>query len=334
MRRTSGWSGSRSLYSVVLRQTFPLQVAVIALGLVLPPLAVLPLELQKRVIDEAIPAGDMELLAVLAVIYLGAVGVRTGAKYLVVWIRFWIAEIVARVLRVALVDAQRRRRGAPARRALGAATSIMAGEVEPLGGFAAEALNTPLIQGGTLLGVMGFMAVTEPSLAVIGAAALVVEGALTFLLQHWINILTFKRIRTLRRAGRDIIEASAEAPNGHLVASLHEIRLSYRLRMRMNRLKSMLKVGRNLVDYLAEIAVLIVGAAMVMAGETELGVVVAFLSGVRQLRDPWSELVSFYRRLADARVKYRLVYGVLKAEGPGAARPSRGAHLRAAREEP
>ena len=31
------------------------------------------------------------------------------------------------------------------------------GEVDPLGEFAAEAINTPLIQGATLVAVIGFM---------------------------------------------------------------------------------------------------------------------------------------------------------------------------------
>jgi ABC-type bacteriocin/lantibiotic exporter with double-glycine peptidase domain len=219
---------------------------------------------------------------------------------------------------VALIDAHRRRERAVARRSLGAATSIMAGEVEPIGGFAAEALNTPLIQGGTLLGVVGFMAVTEPILAAVGFAALGAEAILTPIMQHWINVLTYRRIRTLRRASRDLIEASEAGEDGHLVDSLREIRLSYRLRMRMNLLKSLLKVLRNVIEHLAEIAILGIGAAMAMAGETQIGVIVAFLSGLRRVRAPWSELVSFYRRFVDARVKYRLVHSVIRQDRPPA----------------
>jgi hypothetical protein len=36
-------------------------------------------------------------------------------------------------------------------------------------------------------------------------------------------------------------------------------------------------------------------------------VIVAFLRGLKEIRGPWAELVNFYRRLADARVKYHLV---------------------------
>jgi len=317
MRRPARWSGGRSLYSVIMRQTLRLQAVVILVGLALPPLSVIPLELQRRIIDEAIPAGDMARLATLAGLLLAAVGIRSAAKFAVIWARFWIAEIVGRVLRAALVDAHRRRAAPERRKSLGAATSVLTSEVEPLGGFAAEALNTPLIHGGTLLGVLGFMAYTEPALAAVGVAALVTEAVITPILQAWINLLTYRRIRTLRRASRDLIEASEpEHMNGHMIASLHEIRLSYRLRMRMNALKALFKVARNLIDHLAELAVLAIGAVMVMDGSTELGVIVAFLSGLRQLRDPWSELVGFYRRWVDARVKYKLVFGIIDRQTP------------------
>jgi len=313
MERSSSWSGSASLYSVILRQTVPMQILVIVLGLLLPPLAVVPLQLQRRIIDEALPAADIELLLTFVAVYVAATLLRLGIKFVVVYLRGWIAEIVARVLRTALIEARRRlRREGPPPNSLGAAISVMTAEVDPLGEFAAEALNTPLIQGGIMVSVLGFMFVAEPELAAIAIVALVTESLITPLLQHWINILTFKRIRTLRRAGHDLIESTRSEARSSLIDALREVRFTYRLRLRMNFLKALLRVTRNLIDHSAEIAVLGFGVWMVTHGETKIGVVVAFLSGLRQLRDPWSELVSFYRRLVNARVKYRLVYGLIK----------------------
>lgn len=142
------WGGGPGVSAILLRQTFGLQAAAILLGLSLLPLAVVPLELQKRIIDEAIPAADLGALYWLGGLYLAAAMLRAGVKFAVLSLRRWIAEVVARVLRIALVDAQRRRSRAEARRRLGATTSVMAAEVDPIGGFAAQALNTPLLQGG------------------------------------------------------------------------------------------------------------------------------------------------------------------------------------------
>lgn len=314
------WRGSATVYSVILRQTWPLQGLVIGLGLLLPPLAVLPLEIQRRVVDIAIPGKDLEFLAWLAAAYLAVVLVQGAIKFVVIYLRRWIAEIVTRVLRVALVDKRRRQSDRSALQTLGSATSIMAGEVEPIGGFAAEALNTPLIQGGTLLAVFGYMLATEAALAAVGIVALISEALITPIIQHWINLLTYRRIRALRRAGHDLIEATRPGERHALIDSLGEIRLTYRLRLRMNRLKAGLKVIRNLIDSVAEIAVLVIGAWMVTTGATELGVVVAFMTALRRVREPWSELVSFYRRLADARVKYRLIYGQIRP-GPTSSAP-------------
>ncbi|MEO1291274.1 MAG: ABC transporter ATP-binding protein [Pseudomonadota bacterium] len=315
MHRTHGWRPSGSLYSLILAQTFRLQILIIVLGLALPPLVVLPLHLQERIIDEAIPAGDIDQLFWYATLFAAAVGLTSAIKFVITFCRGWIAEIVARVLRATLIDAQRSRRPDHAQSALGDVTSVLTAEVDPLGGFAAEALNTPLIQGGTLLGVFGFMLYVEPVLAVIGIVALLAEATITPILQHYINRLTHERITTLRRAGRDMIEAADPEQHEKAVEGLREVRHTYRVRLTMNLLKAALKIARNLIDHAADIAVIVLGALMVIRGETEIGVVVAFLSGLREVRDPWGELVNFYRRLADARVKYRLVARAISGEG-------------------
>lgn len=320
----SRWSPGPSVYSVILRPTWPLQAAALALGLLLPALAVVPLDLQRRIIDDAIPSADMGLLGTLAAIYVAAIGLRAGLKFAVHVLRGRIAAVVERVLRVTLISARRRARGREGTRSLGAATSVMTAEVEPIGGFAAEALTTPMIQGATLLAVAGFMLANDLRLAAIGIAALATEAVITPVIQHWINMLTFWRIRALRRAGHHVISAAHRGAGRALVPALHEVRRTYRLRLAMVRLKAALKVLRNLIDNLAEIAVLGVGAAMVAAGETQIGVVVAFLAALRRVREPWSELVTFYRSFADARVKYRLVRAQLLPEATGPVTAPRG----------
>jgi ABC-type bacteriocin/lantibiotic exporter with double-glycine peptidase domain len=303
-----------------MRQTARLQIAAMALGLLLPPLAIVPLEMQQRIIDEAIPARDIGLVASLAAFLAGAMLASAALRGAVHYLQGWIVEIVTRVLRISIVSAQRARPASLARSQLGAVTSVMASEVEPLGDFAAEAINTPLIQGGTLASVFGYMFVTEPRLALVGAVALIAEGVVTPILQYRINLLTAERIVRLRRAGLDLIMSTEPGRHHALVPGLGEVRASYRLRLRMNVLKALLKVARHLIERAATVVVLGWGAVMVVNGETELGVVVAFLSGLRQVQGPWSELLDFYRRLADARVKYRLVRAAI-LDGRGAALP-------------
>ena len=217
MRPMRRWTGGISMYSLIARQTARLQAATIVLGLLLPPLAVVPLEVQRRIIDDAIPAGDIGEVTSLAAVLAGAVLAAALIRGLLHYLQGWIVEIVTRILRVSLVSAQRRRPAARARSELGAVTAVMAAEVEPLGDFAAEAINTPLVQGGTLVSVLGYMFVTEPRLAVIGGAALAAEGVLTPLMQERINLLTGERIVRLRRAGLDLIESTEPGRHRALV---------------------------------------------------------------------------------------------------------------------
>ncbi len=314
MRSTSGWTHRTLLYSLIVGQTFWLQAAVILLGLALPVLAVIPLTLQEKIIDDAIPGGDPGLITWLAVQYAGVVLLTSVIKFFVTYIRGWIQEIVSRILRVSIIEAQRHRTGAEATRKLGAVTSVITAEVEDLGGFASEALNTPLIEGGTLLSLLGFIAFSEPRLAAIGLAALVLQAIVTPLLQRRINILTRKRIQSLRRAGLDMIDAAEFGQRPMIVRALYETRRTYRLRLRMNALKGVLKIANNIIMHAATIAVLALGGWLVIQGEIGIGLVVAFLSGLRQIDDHWGELLDFYRRFTDARVKYRLVKGVLADE--------------------
>jgi hypothetical protein len=53
----------------------------------------------------------------------------------------------------------------------------------------------------------------------------------------------------------------------------------------------------------------------VIHARTELGTVVAFISGLNRINDPWDDLVTSFRDMTNARVKYRLIAGVL-AEAP------------------
>jgi ABC-type bacteriocin/lantibiotic exporter with double-glycine peptidase domain len=296
-----------SLYSLIMRETFVLQTATLVIGLALPALAVFPLFLQQRIIDEAIPAADLWMVATLGLLYAGVTTLRAAIKSVIAYLQGWIAEIVSRILRDMLVDAQRRRTHENAHRALGPATSVLTAEVEPLGGFAAEALSTPLIAGFTLFAVVGFMLYSESLLAAIGVAGLLAEAIVTPIVQMHINRLTHRRITALRHAGGAMIRAAPPGRRGHVAAILHGVRTNYRLRMRMNLLKAELKAIRNIIERLADVLVLGVGAAMVIGGDVTLGVVVAFLAALREMRGPWTELVDFYRRFSDAFIKHRLV---------------------------
>ena len=49
-----------------------------------------------------------------------------------------------------------------------------------------------------------------------------------------------------------------------------------------------------------------------MTGQTEVGTVVAFVSGLSRLNDPWGDLVTWFRDLTVTGTKYRLISGAVR----------------------
>ena len=85
------------------------------------------------------------------------------------------------------------------------------------------------------------------------------------------------------------------------------IRSIFHARMRIILLKYLAKGVNNLVGHLGPIGILLLGGWMVIEGRTDLGIVVAFISGFEKIMDPARELLNFYRRMAQIRVQYRLI---------------------------
>jgi ABC-type bacteriocin/lantibiotic exporter with double-glycine peptidase domain len=70
----------------------------------------------------------------------------------------------------------------------------------------------------------------------------------------------------------------------------------------------------NLTHQFGVISVLLVGGWYVLEHQLDVGTVVAFISGLKQVNEPWGDLVDYFREMTVSQVKYRLIAGVL--EGP------------------
>jgi ABC-type bacteriocin/lantibiotic exporter with double-glycine peptidase domain len=63
----------------------------------------------------------------------------------------------------------------------------------------------------------------------------------------------------------------------------------------------------NLLHHLGVASVLAIGGWFVVQGQTEVGTVVAFITGLAKIVDPWGDLVSWFRDLMATRTKYGLI---------------------------
>jgi ABC-type bacteriocin/lantibiotic exporter with double-glycine peptidase domain len=63
----------------------------------------------------------------------------------------------------------------------------------------------------------------------------------------------------------------------------------------------------NLSTQLQIIGALVVGGWAVHEGRLEIGGVVAFISGIGRITDPWGDLVNYFRDVNITQVKYALL---------------------------
>src|SRR5207244_4132177 len=79
------------------------------------------------------------------------------------------------------------------------------------------------------------------------------------------------------------------------------------LDMGIFRLKFTMNFFMNLCSHLQIVSALLIGGWWVYTDRLEIGGVVAFISGIGRLNDPWGDLVNYFRDISVTQVKYRLL---------------------------
>src|SRR6202023_1583379 len=121
-------------------------------------LEVVPLELQRRIVNDLVKHRDFWLVVVLCAVYAGTVLVQGGAKLVLNVYRSWVGERATRDLRrrvrVLVSSPSSASSGSEAQ---GVQASMIVAEVEPIGGFVGASVSEPLLQAGVLLSVLAYM---------------------------------------------------------------------------------------------------------------------------------------------------------------------------------
>src|SRR3546814_11847350 len=113
-----------------------------------------PLELQRRVVNDAIGGGNVRLLVLLASIYLAVVLLQVGLKYLLRMYQNWVGESATRYTRMHLSRLNAARRSDGPGESGGRAAAIIGAEVEQLGAFVGESVSEPLVNLGILAALL------------------------------------------------------------------------------------------------------------------------------------------------------------------------------------
>jgi ABC-type multidrug transport system fused ATPase/permease subunit len=305
----------REFYAFVWRSSASRQIVLIVLAIMAAVLAAVPLELQRHIINTLAGHERAERLALLCGGYLIAALGISGLKYIVNIKSAGLGEFMIRSLREQILSSgppisSDKTPGEPANNQSGTFVTMVATEAEAVGKFVGDCISTPIVQAGTLISVLGYMLYTEPLLGLVVLLIAVPQFFLVPMIQRRINTQVRERVRTLRHAG-DLIVDEMQGGRGSPGSLTGEIGKAfetiYGVRLRVFKLKFGLKLLVGGLQSVGVFALLFAGGIMVLNGKTEIGIVVAFISGLDRVLDPWRELIAFVRSTSAAKVQFDLI---------------------------
>jgi ABC-type multidrug transport system fused ATPase/permease subunit len=301
-----------SLFRFIWRLSAGDQLWIGVLAIAVAILDTVPIEVQRRAVNAITHGHDFTLILTLALIYAAIVLVQGGVKLLMNIYRSWVSENAVRELRL-LVERSTQEREEPIdpeRR--GVEISMIVAESEPVGGFIGGSVSQPLQQIGILVSVLGYLAFIQPLMALVSFLVFAPQFVFVPLIQKAVNKRVQRRISILRGASADLVALEQEgAPD------MQEKRFDrvFAVDMGVLKLKFSLNFLMNLTHHLGVAVVLAQGGWLVVHGQTQVGTVVAFISGLSTINDPWGDLVTWYQDLMVTRAKYDLIAGaVLRGE--------------------
>ncbi|WIM14453.1 ABC transporter ATP-binding protein [Enhydrobacter sp.] len=303
----------QTLMGYVVRCSGRHQVGLAVLAAGVFGLSSVPLELQRRIVNDAIKSGSGRTILWLALAYVAVALLEQGLKLALNVYRSWVSEDAVRTLRKTLCTLDEGEPAAanpaPARDdgETGTHAAMVVAEAEPIGGFVGMAISEPLMQLGTLVSVVGYMAYIEPWTLVLSLGLLGPQMLFVPPMQRAINRRAGARIRTIRHVGGDIVESGAPEED--------RIERVFALNMGIYRIKFSMNLAMNFMHHLAVAVALGVGGLFVLDDRLQLGTVVAVVSGLGKLNDPWRDLVNWGRELSVDAVKYRLFADALQHRG-------------------
>jgi len=304
----------RSIFSWILPGNIKLQVLLLFIITIAVFTRVFPLEMQKRIVNEAINLRKVDLLFLYCNLYLAAVLLASGLKYFINVLETLISQRALANMRkdvyhhILTLPLSFFRRTQP-----GMVVTSLVNELATAGDFVGSAIAVPITSVLTLLAFAGYLFWLNPLLAALSLSIYPMVLLVVPALQRRANSANKKRVDSSRDMSSKIAES---------ITGIHEIHgngayrienkkfdalvdKQLKIRIVWNLYRFGIKVTNNLFNNLSPFLIFIVGGYLTIKGQLELGALVAFLSAQGRLYDPWRELIEFYQLYQDASVGYR-----------------------------
>ena len=274
---------------------------------------VVPLEMQKRIVNQTLHLKAFELLLIYCGLYLAAVIIAGGLKFVIAYLQTIIGQRALSAMRkelyrhVLTLPLGFFRKTQP-----GMVVQSFVSELATAGDFVGMAVAIPVTSVLSLVIFTVYLLWLNPILAVVSFVTYPAAIFILPMLQKRANAENKKRVDV----SRDFSGKLAEAISGiheiqgnaayHLENNKFELLVNklQKIRITWNLYRQGIKVSSNFFTSFSPFIIFLLGGYLVIKGRLELGSLVAFLSAQEKLFDPWKELIDVYQAYQEASISY------------------------------
>jgi len=287
--------------------------------------------LTRTGIDQGVLAGDTGVLLRVALAYLGAVVLATGASSLRTRFTGRLGERLVYDLRIRVFSHfQRQSLDFFTGEKSGVLMTRMTSDIEALTTLLQEGLVSFVVQGMTLVVITTYLLVLHPGLALVCLLAVIPVNVVLTLWFRRVSHIGYLRVRD-RIA--DVLSNLAESLAGIRVITAfgrrdHDVARHQRIidahldaNLYTGRAQALFGPGTESIGIIAQAVVLLVGGRMVLRGEVTIGELTAFLLFLTSFFAPVQTLVQLYNQYQQGSAAVLKLRELLGTEPTVAERP-------------
>lgn len=316
----------RGIFHFIVRHSARDQIVLVLLSFAALPFLYFSFELPKTIVNQAIGGEggfpktllgqsleQIPYLFVLCGIFLGLVLINGAFKFFTSTYRYRVGDRLLRRLRFDLIERLLR---FPVREVRGLSSgqvvSMVAAETSPLGFFMAEAFTVPAVAAGTLGTIVLFMFIQDWMMGLAAISLYPLQIYVIPRIQRRVNDLQRQEVLAVRGISDRVGQLVAGAPeiHGHDTSQYELARVTRRLagvfelRVQISTKRYLVNILNQFFAQLTPFFFFSIGGYLAITGDLSVGALVAVLAAYKDMYTPWKDLIEYYQKAEDARVKY------------------------------
>ncbi|MEM9043350.1 MAG: ABC transporter transmembrane domain-containing protein [Pseudomonadota bacterium] len=296
-------------YRAIWRHTASRQISLLILSLMVAGLAAIPIDYQKRIINLLDDDISHEVLLGLGAEMLGVILLSLALKWFLGYRTGTTGEWAIRYLRGLVVEtADEKAHNGQTKLKRGTIANVISSETEAVGKFVGDSFAEPVLQFGTLVSVLGYIAYTLPNLAWVVVILIGLQAAIVLTVQVRINTKVKERVIALRRSVNRLTSEELSMVKVEVEKDFDEI---YEARRKVFILKLSNKLILSSLNAVGLVFVLMYGGWLVLEGRSDVGSIVAATIALNRMQGPWQRLITYYRNLSAVFVQFELLRSLL-----------------------